>query len=147
MSGFWRSWVNVWCWATLLFGVVLALGAHPAVNGPARAYYDLIFFPVDGSPELDGQALRLTVGVLGAVMIGWAVTIMAAVRAAHEGAALWRPLTLAMGVWYGVDSAISIAGGAPMNAVSNTVFFAAWLTPMLATGVLRSASKAPMEAI
>jgi hypothetical protein len=138
MTGFWKVWIQVWCWGTLVFGVVLLGAAHPTTEAPARMFYDLIYWPIDGGSRFDGEAFRLTVAVLGAVMIGWAVTIFGAIKAAHSGSPeLWRAITTAMAVWYIVDSAASVMNGSPMNAVSNTVFLVAWLIPMLATGVLR----------
>jgi hypothetical protein len=37
---------------------------------------------------------------------------------------------------YVIDSAISVASGVPVNAVSNTALIAALLAPILASGVL-----------
>lgn len=144
MSPFYRSWMQIWCWGTLAFGVVLAAAAVPGLEGPTVWFYDLVHWPIDGASSW-GEDVRFTCGVLGAVMIGWALTIFvladlaARVDAALE-ARLWRGLTLAIGVWFVVDSAISIATGAPVNAVSNTAFVAAFLVPVLGSGVLAKAT-------
>jgi hypothetical protein len=140
MTPFWRTWLRVWCWATFGFGAVLAAAAFPALDGPTRWFYDLVHWPLDGQSSFD-ENVRFTCGVLGAVMIGWALTIFATVDAAEKlGAPVWRALTTAMVVWYVIDSAISVATGAPVNAVSNTVFLITYLAPILASGVLGGAT-------
>lgn len=146
MYGLWKSWMLVWCFATLGLGVVLALAAFPGVDAPARLYYDLIYWPLDGRSAF-GEQTRFTAGVLGAVLIGWGLTILVLIDAAQKAGAgiavgLWRGLTSAMAAWFLIDCAISIASGAPVNAVANTVFLATYLIPVLASGVMGASAKA-----
>ncbi|MDZ4760010.1 MAG: hypothetical protein SGJ21_02935 [Alphaproteobacteria bacterium] len=125
--------MTVWCWMTLLLGLLFALAALPATDGGARLFYDAVDWPIDGAVIFDPQ-MRFTLGVLGAVMMGWALTIFGMVKAADIlGAPVWRALTGAMVAWYVLDSAISVFTGFPINAVSNTVFLATYLLPVLAT--------------
>jgi hypothetical protein len=139
MSSFWKSWMRLWSIGVLLFGAVLALGAFPATDGPTRFVFDLIYWPLDGQSPFT-EELRFTTGLMGAVTIGWALTIMVVLQAAESAgsaaAPLWRGLTLAVLIWYGVDCVISVATGAAMNAASNTVLLALYLIPVLASGVL-----------
>lgn len=136
MTPFWRNWLKVWCWATLSFGIVLAAAVLPALDAPTRWFYDLVHWPLDGASSFD-ENVRFTCGLLGAVTIGWAMTIFVAVDAAERlGAPVWRGLTTAIAVWYVIDSAISVMTGAGANAVSNTVFLVTFLAPIIASGVL-----------
>jgi hypothetical protein len=137
MTGFWKNWLIVWCWATIGVGVLFAAGAIPALDGGVRLFYDIIMWPIDGlSPY--GEEVRLTAALLGAVMIGWGIAIFGLIDAAESvGVQTWRTLTLSVVVWYAIDSAISIALGAPVNALSNTGFLVTFLAPILASGVLR----------
>jgi hypothetical protein len=136
MNGFWKNWMIVWCWATLGFGVVLAAAVAPGPDLPARLFYDLIEWPLDGNVAFESRT-RFTAGVRGAVRSGWAITIFGMIKAAEtSGAPVWRALTTAMVVWYVIDSALSIFSGFPLNAVSNTVFLVTFLVPVLATNVL-----------
>jgi len=139
MSGFWRTWMLVWCWGVVAFGAAFAAAALPAGETPALKFYDLIFWPLDGAQSFDAPMLRLTVAILGAVMMGWALTILAAMQAAERGsgAAVWRAVTGALLTWYAVDSAASLLNGSPMNVLSNTVFAGLFLAPVLGSGVLR----------
>lgn len=137
MSGFWKGWIQVWCWATLLFGVGCLSAAHPSVDFGIRTYYDALAWPIDGVNELT-PGVRFATSVLGAVLIGWSILMFGAVRVAHRGAReLWGWMTLCVVVWYVTDTAASVITGFPLNATGNTVFLITWLIPMLATGVLK----------
>lgn len=146
MNAFWKSWLQVWCWLTLGVGAMFALGAIQAADGGVRLFYDVIYWPADGNSPYDDD-VRLTAALLGAVMIGWAITIFGLIAAAEQvGAAAWRTLTLAMLVWWAIDSAISVALGAPVNALSNSVFIAGYMAPVFASGVLRIETEQPAAA-
>lgn len=138
MGAFWRTWLWGWCWAVALFGVLLMGAAFEAAAGPVR----LVFGAINpGAPfELDAQA-RFTLALLGAVTLGWALTFVAAISAAHQIGAgagrVWRLITLSVVTWYVVDSALSIATGYALNAVPNTVFLIAFLLPVLRSGALK----------
>ncbi len=139
MSGFWRSWVTVWCWAILGAGVLFAAGAFPATEAGVVLFYDVVVWPIDGAQSLAEPVLRSTVAILGAVMIGWALTMLALTRAAPAGAApVWRDFAVAIVVWYLVDSALSVLTGIPLNAISNTLIVAPVLVALLAGGALRA---------
>jgi hypothetical protein len=141
MNAFWKSWLQIWCWLTLGVGAMFAIGAIPAADGGVRLFYDTIYWPVDGQSGYNDE-VRLTAALLGAVMIGWAITIFGLIAAAETvGPSAWRTLTFAMLAWWAIDSTISVALGAPVNAVSNTLFLAGYLAPVLASGVLGGAKR------
>ena len=138
MSGFWRRWLTVWCWGVVLFGAVLAGAAFEASSGPVR-----VLFAVLGglqNLELDGPQ-RFTIAIMGAVTLGWGLTLAVVVQAAHrlgaEARATWVGVTLSVLTWYVIDSVLSVATGFSMNAASNTVLLAGYLAPVLVSGVLR----------
>lgn len=136
MNGFWRAWLQVWCWLTLGVGVMFAAGAVSAADAGVQLFYDVIYWPIDGQSTFN-ESVRLTAALLGAVMIGWAITIFGLIAAAEQaGARAWRTLSYSVLAWWSIDSAISLALGAPVNALSNTLFLAGYLAPVLASGVL-----------
>lgn len=134
MTGFWKTWMTVWCWGVFVFGVVLALSAVPGANAAPRAVITLI----GGDPALlDQPALQFAFGLQGALTMGWAIMMFGMLSVADIGGApVWRSMTFGMAVWYVIDSAISVATGLPLNAVSNTLLLVTFLAPILATGVL-----------
>lgn len=141
MRGFWKNWMTVWCWGTLVFGVVLALAAAPATDGAARFVFALIGGDRAGEMSLDLPVMRFAFGLQGALTIGWAITMFGMVRAAEAGGApVWRSLTLGLLAWYVIDSSISVMTGFPLNAVSNSALVVTFLAPVLASGALRAVS-------
>lgn len=139
MTRFWRNWLTVWCWAVALFGAALIGGAFEATSGPVR----LLFGVLNPAEPLTLDApLRFSLAVMGAVTLGWSLTLFAAIKAADElgaqGGPIWRLTTLGVVGWYVVDSALSAATGFALNIAPNTLLAAAYLLPVLRTGVLRS---------
>jgi hypothetical protein len=134
MTGMWRSWMTAWCWAVGLFGALLTGGASEATDGPVRLLFEAMGSA--GAPEMTPH-LRFATALMGAVTLGWACTLMTAVRAADRlGAPVWQAITGGIVVWFAVDSALSVATGFALNAASNTVFLIAYLIPVFASGVL-----------
>jgi hypothetical protein len=141
MTGLWKNWMLTWCAAAFGLGAALAAAAFPATDGIARFYYDLIYWPLDGASAF-GDEIRFTVAVLGAVLIGWAITLFAMVSAAARlGAPVWRSLTGAVVAWFVIDSALSVATGVPMNALANAGFLITFLAPIVGAGVLRNENR------
>ena len=133
MQGVWATWMKVWCWGVIVFGVVLATAAVPPADGLVRTLYTLFSGGGENAAAFDTNAMRFGLGLQGALTMGWGLTLLAAIRA---GAPIWRELTAAVLVWYVVDSAISVSTGFALNAVSNTVLTIAFLIPVMASGVL-----------
>lgn len=137
MTDFWRNWLTILCGAIGAFGLVLIGTGFTATSGPGLAVLRLM----NPAATLDfDPTLRFGFGLLGAVTLGWSVTLLAAFRAADRlgaaGAPVWRLLTGGLIGWYLIDSTISIATGFTLNAVSNTLFLAAFLLPAWRAGVL-----------
>ncbi len=139
MSRFWRTWTIGWCWAISLFGLILAASAFEATSGPTRLLFGLLNDQV--ALDLDAP-MRFSLGILGAVTLGWSLTLLAAVRAAHllgdRAKPVWVLVTSSLVVWYVVDTALSVATGFGLNAIPNTIFAAAFLLPIVCSGVLKS---------
>jgi hypothetical protein len=140
LSGFWMNWVTGYCVAVALFGIVLAGGAFEATSDPVRIL--LGFMNVAGGFDLV-PAMRFSLGVLGAVSIGWSVTMFAAIQAANQldrlaGGSIWVMITASVVCWYMIDSTLSIATGFWINAIPNTILLVAFLIPVIHCGLLKS---------
>lgn len=139
MPKIWKSWLNVWAGAVVVFGLVLAGGGLDATDQPAEFLLTLL----GGGAPLDWtDHLRFSVALMGAVTIGWGITFAAAFDAAHRlgdaAAPVWRMITVAVAVWFVIDGALSIATGFALNVVSNTALLIGYLLPVIATGALRN---------
>jgi hypothetical protein len=122
-----------------LFGAILAASAFEATRGPIRLLFGLLNNRVAFNPDAHTQ---FSLPVLGAVTVGWSLTLLAAVQAAHQlgdqARSVWMLVTSSLVVWYVIDTALSVATGFGLNAIPNTVFLAAFLLPIIRSGVLRS---------
>lgn len=143
MSRFWRTWTIGWCWAVGAFGVILAASAFEATDGPTRWLFGLLNNRVAFDPDAHTQ---FSLAVLGAVTIGWSLTLLAAVQAAHQlgdqARSVWILITSSVVVWYVIDTALSLATGFGLNAIPNTLFLMAFLLPIIRGDVLKSPSRA-----
>ncbi len=137
MTGYWRNWFKIWCLAVGVFGLVLAGGAFSATDGMVR-YLIAVLNPAADPAMTD--TLRFAVALMGAVTLGWALTLHAAICAAAwlgaDGAPVWRLLVLSLIGWYVIDSSLSLATGFGLNAVPNTVLLVTFLWPVWRSGLL-----------
>lgn len=79
--------------------------------------------------------IRFSYGVLGAVMTGWAVSMVFVLfvpfRRGERYA--WGAIALSVLIWYAVDTPFSLLSGYAGNAALNTVFVMAFAVPLAAT--------------
>lgn len=138
MSSFWRIWFIVWAWSIITFGVIIAGGAFEATSGPIGLLYDFLQGRA-GSVVFD-PAMRFSLGVMGAVSIGWGVTTLMIIRAAialgDRAQPLWNAITGGILAWFVIDSILSVATGFGLNVIPNIALLGGYLIAMLATGNL-----------
>ena len=134
------GWMTGWCGAVGLLGLILVGGGFEVTSSPVRILFDFL----NSSGELDlNPYMRFSLAILGAVTIGWSLTLMVVIQAANQlekrvSKPIWMGITTSIAIWYAIDSILSIATGFWLNAVSNTIFSATFLIPVIRSGVLRS---------
>ena len=139
MTGLWKTWITIWCWGVVVFGAVLAAGGLPATDGIVRLLYGILSSQPLPADFLDAPGLRFSVALMGAVTLGWGLTILFLLPAVHAaGAPAWRGLTAALVIWFVIDGALSAATGFALNTLPNTALAIAYLVPLLASGVLKA---------
>lgn len=139
MSAFWKTWIIFWCWIIIVFGAVLATAGLPALDGFARFAFSVIGGAAVEASYFETQDFRFAVALMGAVTLGWGLTILFLLPAIHAaGAPAWRGLMAAMLIWFVIDSAFSVSTGFALNALSNTLLLIGLLVPLLASGALKS---------
>lgn len=124
------AWLQVVLAALLTYGLVLVFAGSVA----GRLFSALGF----GPPELiDSTAvhdyLKLPFMVLGAVLVGWAVTMIQIVRGPlREGTPWARAILLrSVALWFVLDTGMSLVLGFPTHALFNLVFALALGVPLL----------------
>ncbi|MDM7956563.1 hypothetical protein [Blastomonas sp.] len=129
MNGKWQAQMQLWCGAVMIFGLLLMSGAFEATSAVTDAMFAILDAP---GPLNYDPVLRFSLALMGAVTLGWGATVLAVVRGTREmpaaqSLALWRGITVALLLWYVVDSALSVATGFWRNALSNTVLIGWYL--------------------
>ena len=129
---------NAWItWLTVVLVLVLGYALLLVVAGAvAGSLFDLFGFGPPASidsPELRDY-LRLPYMVLGAVMAGWSLLMLLVVRGPLKEGAEWAPrfLLLAFGLWFVLDTGMSLVLGFPTHALFNIPFALALGIPLLA---------------
>jgi pheromone shutdown protein TraB len=141
MAGLWKTWISIWCWGVILFGVLLAGAAFPATDAGVRILYGVLSsHPMQGD-FLAAPGIRFSIALMGAVSIGWGCTVLFLLPVIHAaGAPAWRGLTAALAVWFVIDGTLSAATGFPLNNVPNLALAIGYIIPLFASGVLKSST-------
>jgi hypothetical protein len=140
MADFWKNWLKLWAWGVVVFGIVLSSGAFVATDSVVRPIFDLLGNPFPDQPDAHH---RFSLGLMGAVSIGWGMTLLGMCNAVfklsrEDAAPFWRAVLVATIIWYVIDGYISYATGFALNIVSNTLLLLLLLVPLLKTGALHS---------
>jgi len=117
-------------WSNLIqgaAGVVLGLSAVLLLAPPlGEAVFYLVYFhqPASPVPVPDGVLgyLRFANGIIGAVMAGWMMAIIALARGPFRAGErhAWNAIAWPLAGWYCIDTAFSLAHGVWGNVLLNT---------------------------
>jgi hypothetical protein len=110
---------------TALFGLVLVLAPDLTRQGFSLLMFNNPQHINSFAPEARAY-ISLLHGVLGAVMVGWALALLGLLLClwTHAPRWAWRVLALSVGGWFVVDTTFSLGVGAWQNALLNLVFAA-----------------------
>jgi hypothetical protein len=142
---FWENCLHAWVWMVIGFGCLFSGAGVPGLDAGAGLFYRIVSGGTVDASHFDAPGMRISVSLVGAVMLGWGCAMLAVWRACGADPKLWRGLSRAVLVWYGVDSVLSVATGFPINALSNTLFVALFLVPAMKLGFFSrgTASRSP----
>ena len=139
---FWENCLHAWVWMTIGFGLLFSGAGVPGLDAGAGMFYWIVSGGTLDASAFDAPGMRISVSLVGAVMLGWGLAMLSVWRARGADVLLWRGLSRAVLIWYVVDSALSVATGFPINAVSNTLFVAMFLVPAIKLGFLSAPVRA-----
>jgi hypothetical protein len=129
---FHKFWLKVTAVIIGSFGPVFFLGTMTPTLAPARLTIDLLGWRLDHPSAYDTQDTRFLSALTGGFLLGWGVTIWClslwAYDAAPEG--VRRSVLVGLLAWFCLDSAGSIASGAPSNAAFNVLVLLAAVGPL-----------------
>lgn len=125
-------WLKVASAVVIVSGLLTALTALPGLSAPMTFMGDLIFWPLDGGQDATAPTSRLLLAIAGGLTTGFGVLFwLISTRLHPTDPHLARTLILAgIGSWFVVDSAGSIAAGAPLNVLFNLIFLEMFAIPL-----------------
>jgi hypothetical protein len=128
----WRVWLTVACGLVIALSLTLVLFPGIGQLGFNRMILGDWRSPPDFSPDAV-RYVTFVYGVLGAVMIGWTVVLLAIIQgpcAAGERWA-WRAIVGSTAVWFVIDSIFSWGAGFLVNIALNSAFAAIFAVPLI----------------
>lgn len=119
-------------WGIGLMGLSgLSMAIVSLSPGGSRAAASLVL----ATPSaVETNAARLGTGIGGALMVGWAVTLLLLLRSTQVAGGqapeerlrhLGQAIFFGIASWFAIDSAVSIALGGTLNVVFNMIYLAA----------------------
>ncbi len=116
------------------FGALIALGAHPDLNGILVFLADVMIWPYDGAQTGETSEFRLLSAIAGGVMVGWGLMLwILSGRGMREAPELSKTIILvSLWCWFIVDTTGSIIAQAYLNGLGNALFLAAFVLPLRA---------------
>ena len=126
---FWIAWLQVVLLLLALYALVLVFGGSVA----ERLFSAFGFGPPDSVTSVElSTYLRLPFAVLGSVMVGWAALMIILVRGPLKSGAQWviPALAVPIGLWFVLDTGMSIVLGYPSHALFNVPFALALGLPL-----------------
>ncbi|OZB19096.1 MAG: hypothetical protein B7X53_01080 [Hyphomonas sp. 34-62-18] len=138
----WKNWMVAWCGGVILFGVVLAAGGLPATDGAVTFLYNLLGGLAPGELNLDAPGMRFSIALMGGRRQGAVDHIPGGERQCQ--AAPGRRAGSMNGREQQQDRqspADRHSTDFALNIVPNTALAVAYLVPVMASGVLRTAGR------
>ncbi|HHE33216.1 MAG TPA: hypothetical protein ENL07_11550 [Chlorobaculum parvum] len=131
----WIRWLYAVTIAIMLLGMSMVL-----MPGLAREFFSLLFYFAPGGfqaryPVEANEYILFAHGVLGAVMLGWGVSIFLVIRGPfrRRDSDGWALLARPMLVWFAADTGFSFYVGFWQNAILNSVLLMLFAIPLAAT--------------
>ncbi|MEM7438487.1 MAG: hypothetical protein AAF393_02735 [Pseudomonadota bacterium] len=114
------------------FGPIFFLGTLQPTLEPARWTMDLLRWPLDGDATWADPDTRFLSALTGGFLLGWGVTVwclsMWVYDACPEG--VRKSVVVGTCAWFLLDSAGSVAAGAPSNVIFNTAILLLGVGPL-----------------
>jgi hypothetical protein len=126
------AWLKTGSAITIGFGVIIAAAAIPALQAPTALLLDLVYLPLDGAPSTGGSSARLLSAISGGVLVGWGLMmwLLATTLYAKEPDLCRKIILTSIIAWFVIDSSMSIAAGAILNAFFNIGFLLVFALPV-----------------
>ena len=132
----WINWLKIICGVFILYGLALVFLPEQIQDVQGAIYYN---WPLDEDvfsqvTAIDRNYFMLLYGIIGGVLIGWAVLIYAMVNGPlrYGQRWAWQALIASLSAWFVTDTLISGATGYSINVLFNVVSAVAFAVPLFA---------------
>lgn len=133
---FWQKWLLALGGVIVVFGLALAVfNQTPLFDALFNRQINPVFW-ADNAVTPQIRAFQQWVyGVLGATMAGWGVFIVFIAREPFRRRErwAWNCLAVGIGLWFVVDTTLSIAANVIFNAAFNSLLLVLIALPLIAT--------------
>ena len=134
VSDLWWKWLVVMCAATVFFS--LALIFLPVLS--KESFSALYLGSADAYLAFSETGVRYVLfiqGVLGAVMVGWMLSMIAIIMGPFRRGEFWswKAIAGSLVLWFLLDSGYSIASGFWQNAILNLTLLVGFAVPLAAS--------------
>ena len=121
---FHKFWLKITALVVGSFGPIFFLGTLPDTLEPARFTLDILDWPLDGATSYASADTRFLSALTGGFLVGWGVTLWSLSSWAYDLApeAVRKSVVSGALAWFLLDSAGSVAAGAPSNVLFNCLF-------------------------
>lgn len=134
INQFWLKWMVLSSWIIIASGMAMVL-LPDVMNG---FFSQLFFFIPDRFTGFGAEAeayVTFTHGVVGAVMAGWGVSLMAVLYGPFRNGNRdgWIAIASSVTVWFILDTTLSLVHGFWQNALLNLAILQLYAIPLAAT--------------
>ncbi len=128
----WDRWLETVVAAVIGYGALLVVAGGLAGEAFERLGFGMTAAGITAGPAR--EYVFLLYGVLGAVLVGWLLLLLAVVRKPlrRREPWAWGAIAWSTAVWFVLDTGFSLAVGSPSHAAFNLVFAVALGLPLVA---------------
>jgi hypothetical protein len=129
---FHRIWLKFTAVVVGSFGPVFFLGAMAPTSAPARLALDLLGWRLSHPTTFEASETRFLSALTGGFLLGWGVTIWCLSNWVYPLAPepVRRTVVTGLIAWFCLDTAGSLASGAPSNAAFNVLVLLLAIGPL-----------------
>lgn len=132
---FWRKWLLSVSALITVFGVALALfNQTPVFDFLFNQQVDPVFWAAGEMTPAMAAFQQWAYAVLGATVAGWGIFMIFIIYYPFQRRErwAWRCMAVGLGVWYVIDTSLSLAAQVTFNAAFNTLLLALIVPPLIA---------------
>lgn len=123
------KWLKLACWSNITLALTSSLATFPATQAPFVLLFDVLRWPIDGSPSTFDDNARAVSAVLGGVMVGWMAMFLYLIHS-QPNQTTFKALSVSILTWFIIDSGFSYYI-LPGTVILNLLGLALFMPPLM----------------